>query len=318
MKRNLILALMILGMGALIFLSVPLPCLSQGWGGGGSKTPSTDEGKDAPAATSTVKLDPVSWANNPTDGLQQAKTDGTPVLFFFTNEENKSLANDAKLAKDTKVTCIMVIFQADKTDKEKDELYQVNQILKTAGSPEKGAENISESVKLGVKYKITSLPQTLWVDCCGNDLQKGSVKAFSDKSGTALNKEAATALEKQKKREVELTKQYNAIEKQIETEREKKVFSPELIAKVQQIAKYEGWDQAVKARAVVDEINGVAEKELEQILAQSNNPDVKKEKVIGDLNKFNGKYKGLPVTKTSQDKLKELTKKDTGDQKKDK
>lgn len=269
-----------------------------------------------PEASST--LGQISWIYDFTDGLQQAKNNGTPVLFYFTTEETQAPTSESKLSRDINVTCIVVILQTNKKDKEKDDLYQINKLLNTSDSSEKAVDNVSESVKLGVKYKITFLPQTVWADCYGNELQKGNVKAFSDKSSSVLNKEAVAAIDKQKKREADLTKQYSSIEKQIEIGKEKKDFSAELISKVQPIAKYDGWEPSVKAKSVVEEISGVAGKELEQILAQLNNPDIKKEKVMGDLNKFNGKYNGLPVTKISQDKLKELAKKEPEENKKDK
>jgi len=238
------------------------------------------------------------------------------VLFFFTAEETKSLLDslklDEKFEKEVNLICIKVILKSNKNEKEKDELYQINKLLKDNISIGHDNKEISEAVKLGMKYGITSLPKVVWADYFGNELKKGNIGLFSEKTSASFQKEARAIIVHQRKREQDLTKQYAAVEKQIKTEREKKEFSPALIAKLQQIAQYDGWEPSIQSKAVLDEINAVAGEEFKKILGQMDDNAVKKEKVIADLNKFSDKYKGLPVSISAQEKIKEINKESEG------
>lgn len=201
----------------------------------------------------------------------------------------------------------MVVLGTDKKEKEKDDLFQINKLLNENG--EGKGETAKETVKLGVKYRIASLPQIIWTDCYGNELQKGDIKTLSAGSTEPLQQQAKAIIEKQKKLEKDLIARYKASEKQIEKEKEKKEFSTALINELQPIAQYDGWESALKAKSVLGEVNTVAGEELNKILEQLNKGQNQKEKVVEDLNKFAVKYEGLPIAKKAKDKVKELSKK---------
>ena len=169
--------------------------------------------------------------------------------------------------------------------------------------------SLSEEIKLGVKYQVKLLPQVVWCDCYGNELERGAASIFS--SASLLKQMVKHIQELQEKRKKDLERQYKLLEKQFAKEKEGG-FSPSLILNLQPIARYEGYEPSKKARCNLEEINQKAEDELNKLLDDSS---IKKETLIKNLVSIENKYKGLPVAKKSKE-IREKTEKELAEQKK--
>jgi len=282
-----------------------------GWGGGGTGG-GTGSGAGGGQGLSLV---PIPWMLDCVKVFQQDEKNPAPVLIFFTTEEDKSIPDKIKLAQGTKdiiwnVFYLMVLLETDKNDKEKDDLEAIKRLLKSRASvggktQAKGSAEPSEvkaEVEFGAKYKISSLPQVVWADCYGNELQKGSISILSANTPSLLRQEIKTATEKQKQLKELLEGQAKSLEKDFKTEKEKGVFSKGLIGRLQKVAPYDGYEPSKKAKGYLEEINKVAEEELNKITADADQKtDKEKQQVISNLSKFEDKYKGLAVA----DKAKE-------------
>jgi len=282
------------------------------WGGGGTGGGGTGTGAGGGAALSLV---PIPWMLDSAKVFQQDEKEPAPVLIFFTTEEDKSISDKIKLGQGTKdivwnVFYLMVVLETDKTDKEKDDLEAIKRLLKSrapaAGKPkakdEPESDEIKKEVELGAKYQIKSLPQVVWADCYGNELQKGSMSILSSNTPSLLRQEIKTATEKQKQLRESLEGQAKALDKDFKTEKDKGVFSKGLITKLQKVAPYDGYEPSKKAKGYLEEINKVAEQELDKIIADADQKtDKEKQQIVSNLSKFEDKYKGLAVTEKAKE-----------------
>ena len=186
---------------------------------------------------------------------------------------------------------------------DKDDLNLIRKLLKTSkkeGDAEP-SEPIKKEIELGVKYMITLLPQVVWTDCYGNELQKGSVSILSTGGTSSLRAEAKLMVTKTQKLREDLVKLYEPLEKQFAKEKKDGKFSTTLINNLQQIAAYSGYEPSEKAKSNLEEINQKAEDELNKTLDDSKARNGDKETLIKNLVSIENKYKGLPVAKKSKE-----------------
>jgi hypothetical protein len=246
---------------------IPLPAP----GGGSGTQPGSGQG--GPAQGNNSPPVPIEWKIKYASTLERVKDEKMPILIFFTTEEFKSLPDKLKLpgtsdlVKD--IGYLMITLVTDTKDKDKDDLNIIKKILK-AKEPSKNKDETDkkkddknqtnndppkEEIEMAVKYQVTSVPQLVWCDCYGNELQKGNIQIISTNSSSLLKREAKLVIEKQKELKSNLETQYKDMVKRIEDEKKKGELSAGLIQKLQKIAQYEGYEPSQKARRIIEENN---------------------------------------------------------------
>lgn len=144
-------------------------------------------------------------------------------------------------------------------DKEQDDLKKIEKWVGKK-KPEDSDEfnSLPDEIKLGVKYKVKSVPQIQWADCYGNELEKILGNKDFD-SISLLREKAKREYELQEKRREDVTKEYKPLGEQFAKQKEKGNFSSSLTAGLKRVAKFDGYEPCEKAKQNLEEIKNIEE-----------------------------------------------------------